>query len=271
MSNTRPTGTREWAASSVNVMSGCEHDCLYCYAKTTAKRYKTHEGPWNEAVVVPSLATKRFGKRKGTVMFPTTHDITPGNLEHCLPVLRRLLEAGNKVLIVSKPHPEVIGRIIAKLAEYKDQVLFRFTIGSMNDAILKFWEPGAPTFSERLDSLRFAHQQGWATSVSMEPMLDLEEDDIVACYEAVVPYVTDNVWLGKMNKVVERLKRNGIITADDPNPEVSAQAGLLMGSQSDERIKALYDRLKDCPHIRWKESVKAVVGIESPAEVGMDI
>ena len=31
---TRPaTGTREWAASNVNIQDGCEHDCLYCYAK----------------------------------------------------------------------------------------------------------------------------------------------------------------------------------------------------------------------------------------------
>jgi len=35
-----PTGTQEWAASNVNIQDGCEHDCLYCYAKIMAIRYK---------------------------------------------------------------------------------------------------------------------------------------------------------------------------------------------------------------------------------------
>lgn len=104
-------GTREWASSSVNVMSGCSHDCRYCYARTSASRFKTHPGDWTAEVVRPQAATKQFGKRSGTVMFPTQHDITPGNMEHTLPVQGRLLKAGNTVLVVMKPHPEVVRHV----------------------------------------------------------------------------------------------------------------------------------------------------------------
>lgn len=32
-------GTREWAAHNVNLQSGCEHDCLYCFAHGMSAQY----------------------------------------------------------------------------------------------------------------------------------------------------------------------------------------------------------------------------------------
>ena len=39
-------GTGEWAAGNVNIQNGCEHNCLYCYAKAMAIRFRrnTPEG-----------------------------------------------------------------------------------------------------------------------------------------------------------------------------------------------------------------------------------
>jgi DNA repair photolyase len=264
----RVNGTKEWAASNANVMLGCKHDCRYCYARASAVRFgRTVPELWLKEVVQPNLARKRFGKRQGTVMFPTTHDITMENMEHTLPVLGRLLKAGNKVLVVSKPQVQVIERIILDFDKYKDQVLFRFTIGSKNDEVLKLWEPGAPSFYERLSALGMAFWQGWKTSVSMEPMLDEDEDAIVACFNSVVPFVTDSVWLGKMNKAIERLQRNGF--GDDK--DLMAAALWLVESQNDQRILSLYDRLKSDPRVKWKESIKAVVGLALPTRVGLDV
>jgi len=262
------SGTREWASSSVNVMLGCEHDCRYCYARSSARRFgRVEPGQWADEVVQPKLLRKGFAKREGTVMFPTTHDITPDNLEHTGVILGRLLAKGNDVLVVSKPHLSVVTDLCQRFAEYKDQILFRFTIGSNYDRTLALWEPGAPTFSERLGALKHAYEQGFKTSVSMEPMLDLGEDYIVNTFRYVEPFVTDAVWLGKMNKATERLKRNGF--GKDITLMRAAEA--LVASQCDERIQLLYDRLKDEPKVKWKESIKAVVGIEIPTEAGLDV
>jgi DNA repair photolyase len=262
------TGTREWASSNVNVMLGCEHDCRYCYARSSARRFgRVEPGQWADEVVQPKLLRKGFSKRKGTVMFPTTHDITPANMEHTLLILGRLLAKGNDVLVVSKPHRLTVETMCAAYAAYKDQILFRFTIGSCNDDTLTLWEPGAPDFQERLGALKHAHRQGFKTSVSMEPMLDTQEERIVHTFRSVVPFVTDAVWLGKMNKATERLKRNGF--GDDVKLMRAAEA--LVESQRDERILALYARLKDEPRIKWKESIKSVVGIEIPTEAGLDV
>jgi DNA repair photolyase len=199
-------------------------------------------------------------------MFPTTHDITLGNMVHTLPVLRAMLEAGNKVLVVSKPHPVVIQTICSDFANFKDSILFRFTIGSANDETLRFWEPGAPSYIERVACLACAHATGFQTSVSMEPLLETDEDIIVALVEGLASYVTDSIWLGKMNKPIERLTQNGVYDA-----ETAKWTADLMASQSDERIKALYGRLKNHPKVKWKESIKAVVGLDLPTEAGLDL
>ena len=54
------------------------------------------------------------------------------------------------------------------------------------------------------------------------------------------------------------------------NETTEAAANALLASQSDDRIKALYGRLEDHPKVKWKESIKAVVGIDLPTEVGLD-
>jgi len=41
--------------------------------------------------------------------------------------------------------------------------------------------------------------------------------------------------------------------------------------QSDENIKSLYSRLKENPLIKWKESIKKVVGIPTTTVKGLDI
>ena len=137
-------------------------------------------------------------------MFPTSHDITPQFLEECVTVLRKLLAAGNEVLIVTKPHLECIERLCRELAAYKEKIVFRFTIGAMDDELLRFWEPGAPAFAERLAALKHAHEQGFRTSVSAEPMLDVPH--AVELYETLVPFVTDTIWFGKMNDVRKRVE-----------------------------------------------------------------
>ena len=256
------TGTREWAAHSHNCMAGCQHNCSYCYARAQDKRGVG----WTTETVLPP---KVIGKKSGTIMFPTQHDITRTNVTICAPVILQMLEAGNNVLLVSKPRLDVISYLdgAGGLSNFKSQILWRFTIGSMDEATLAFWEPGAPTFKERLLALTYAAWHGYQTSVSMEPMLDTREDDIIALVETLLPHVTDCIWLGKMNHVEERLKINGLWN----NYEVQAKALDLEASQTDERIWELFTRLKDNPKVKWKNSIKTVVGLELAKETGLDI
>jgi hypothetical protein len=41
--------------------------------------------------------------------------------------------------------------------------------------------------------------------------------------------------------------------------------------QSDKNIHLIYNQFKDNSKIKWKESIKKIVGIEIPEESGLDI
>jgi hypothetical protein len=188
-------------------------------------------------------------------MFPSSHDIRPSNFDACSKVIRSLLEAGNDLLIVSKPSLECIERLMLdlELEDYRERITFRFTIGASNPELLTFWEPGAPPFWERMESLRLAWEEGFKTSVSVEPMLEDPEHLIGFC----TPFVTDTIWLGRMNHAEARLKLNGA-------PESVLREGRrLMAEQSDSWCQELYGRWKGHPLVRFKDSIKRVVGIAS--------
>ena len=52
MSKKTVSGTKEWASTGVNVMTGCVHGCLYCYASASAFRFdRVKPGEWGNEFV----------------------------------------------------------------------------------------------------------------------------------------------------------------------------------------------------------------------------
>jgi hypothetical protein len=255
-------GTKEWSVASVNCITGCSHDCRYCYARynATARFHRMPADQWPAMHVRQQDVGKKSKLYQGTVMFPTTHDITPEVLRPCLTVLTNLLSVGNSVLVVSKPHLECIATISQECAVYKEQILFRFTIGADDDRVLAYWEPGAPNYQERLSSLRLAYRKGFRTSVSIEPMLD--SPNIFRHVANLSPLVTDSIWIGKLNNIRSRVRAE--------TDEDRAAVKLIEDGQTDDRIIGIYNSLGDFPLIRWKDSVKKIVGIVVMSEPGRD-
>jgi DNA repair photolyase len=152
---------------------------------------KTDED-WKVMVVREKDVRKSYHKREGRIMFPTSHDLVPSDPS---------LDAGNEVLVTTKPHLEAIKYMCETFEPQKAQVQFRFTITSASDKLLKFWEPGAPAFAERVASLEYAALSGYKTSVSIEPILDRTVAAIDDLYSRVESWCTESVWLGIMNHV----------------------------------------------------------------------
>lgn len=192
-------GTKEWADSNVNCFFGCSNNCRYCYAKLMAIRFKRKTND-NWKIMEPNQKAfnKKYFKRKGRIMFPTSHDITNESLTTCLIVLKKLLSSKNIVLITTKPSYDCIKSICNKFENYKRNIQFRFTITSIDNKILKFWEPKAPPFEERLKSLKYAFNKSYKTSVSIEPILD---NNLISLIKELNPYITESIWIGKMNYV----------------------------------------------------------------------
>lgn len=252
------TGTREWSEHSVNIQVGCENCCRYCYARHRAVHvYKYCEDEdWKEPRINQEKADRDYPTRKGVTMFPTTHDITDRNISECLCVINHLLDSGNKVLIVSKPRMSCIPVICESIKKnfpnfWQGRVTFRFTIGSVKDAVLYFWEPGAPGFLERHNCLRHAFDAGFATSVSCEPYLDAWPHYV---YEAVIDYLTGDFWLGMLRDFDKRVVTDGVTLAEN-----AIYVRPLKELQSTTAVRTFYNYMKDRPQVRFKDSVRKVI------------
>lgn len=246
------TGTREWAEINHNIQKGCSNGCLYCYARANALRYRTitDRKLWESEILNPVAVNKRWAKNKGVIMFPSAHDITPANLVPAITTLRNILAVGNSVLIVSKPRFECVNQLCDEFKQYRSQILFRFTIGSINPDVCAFWEPGAPGPDERITAACLAKEKGYQTSVSMEPMLE-GTDGAISTYYTVKPFATEDIWIGKMNKMRTRV--------DISNLQNLKAVERLERLQRDEEILRLVYALSDEPQVQWKDSIKAVI------------
>lgn len=143
-----------------------------------------------------------------------------------------LLEPGNDVLLTLKPHLSVVQHVCKEFTQYKEQIQFRFTITSMNEANLKQWEPGAPSFYERFKALEHAYLMGYKTSISIEPILDRDLDDLERLVKTLLPLVTESIWLGLMNHVKNRV---------------------IVDSRE------IHNRFKNVPLIRFKDSITNII------------
>ena len=258
----RVKGTQEWAVKNVNCCTGCSNACRYCYAQADAVRRKQVDpDQWKTVRIRTHDVLKKHSHYGGTVMFPTTHDILPENFYACIIVLENLLRAGNKVLVVSKPHYECISEICRYFRTYRNQILFRFTIGAVDNDILDFWEPGAPSYEERKACLELAFSKKFDTSVSCEPMLDYANIDLLVA--ELLPFVTNALWIGIMNETNRR------VVID--SPLVTQNLQKIMAGQTPENLLAIYYRHKDNLKIRWKDEIKKVVGLERHTVSGLDI
>ena len=251
---TTTSGTKEWRPNNENCIEGCSNDCKYCYGKKNAIRFgRRDSGTWK--IMRPNARSKHPVKfREGGVMFPTTHDLHIIHVDWWGPFLRQLLERGNDVLIVSKPEFEAIQWICDNCKEHKHQIEFRFTIGSIDDYVLKFWEPGAPGIKERFRALTYAFDHGYKTSVSMEPLLDKDPASLITL---IRPWVSETIWIGTMNHMRQ---------SDFTITELHWYSQMLE-INSKENMQKIWEANRDNKQIRWKDSVQKLLGISQTGEL----
>ena len=262
MKKTINIGTQEWSVKTVNCCTGCSHDCLYCYAKGMAIRFKqVTADQWPLERIRNKDVDRIYKKYDGQVMFPSSHDLTPGNIHACLTALRCLIVVGNRMLVVSKPHLECIKKFCEMFRPYRRRILLRFSIGACDDQVLSYWERNAPGYEERKQCLQYAYNADFRTSVSVEPMLDSANIDTLI--GELSPYVTHSIWLGTMNHLGRFGKVSDMVLQQAINK--------IKRGQTNSIIKSIYRRYKDNPMIRYKAEIKKIVGIPLAGKPGMDI
>jgi len=250
------SGTKEWADRNVNCIEGCHNNCRYCYAKMNAKRFgRMTDKTWANMHIRKTAVLKTYRKTPGRIMFPSSHDIFefPEFKEACFIVLRKLLESGNEVLVTTKPRLPVVRDIDTHFSTHREHLQFRFTITSVDDEVLAFWEPNASPFEERIECLRYAFSRNYKTSVSIEPFLDHNPKTLV---KAVIPYSTESVWLGVMNYI----PRNGIPLRD------GVHYSEIRRNYETRHLGEIYEDLRSLPKVRFKDSIRNRLGLDENGE-----
>ena len=190
-------------------------------------------------------------------MYPSTHDIIePVNMH--VTHISNMIKSGYLVLVVTKAKYSTIKQLANKLIANKNSILFRITIGSSNNDILKIWEPNASTFDNRLKTLKYLSKNGFKTSVSCEPILDI---NIYKVVESTLPYITENLWLGLPNKLRHRVSIN-----TENNETYMKLANNLIHTLNNDFVKLLYKRYSTNSKIKWNKSIKDIVGLDLPTK-----
>jgi hypothetical protein len=257
-------GTREWADENFNTHYACKHGCRYCYAWNEAyRRRRDYWEDWGEEMTRRPDWDKgwRFRGEGYTIMYPTTHDILPEIRGDAFLAIGKMLDAGINVLVVTKPHLEVIEGLTERFRGRRSgspRLTLRLTIGTDDDRELSFWEPGAPPFAERLECLKLAHREGFRTSVSMEPFFpaagcrgDPGAPEFAGVVERLLPYVRGTLWIGKMNHLPGGTQRGEPLTERQRSKVESLERFYRW-----DNISGLLECFHSDPRVRWKESIK---------------
>lgn len=233
----KKTGTLEWMPHSFNCVLGCANNCRYCYARRIKKDRFKQTQDWSKEILLDRMkeASKLY---KGGVMFPTAHDITAQNYEHCAKHLKELIGSGNKVLIVSKMCEYVARRFCIDFSP-SENIEFRLTMNCVDD----YWQQGSPYYMRTIGALVDLQESGFKTSISFEPML-CHPDYIVRklLRNDFVKRRLDSIWFG-------------CLTGYKLNPAIPEEKAILE-LYKPENLKRIYAQYKDDPKINFKESFR---------------
>ena len=183
---------------ALNPYVGCQHGCVYCYAKFM-KRFTGHREKWGEFVDVkinaPELLAHEVKKKRvGRVWISGVCDPyqpLEGRYmltKRCLDIL---VENGWPFTVQTKS-PLVL-RDIAALNKSNDTEV-GFTITTADEEVRKIFEPGAPPARKRIEALAKLHSKGIRTFAMIAPILPGAEGLASALQGKV-----DNVLLDRLN------------------------------------------------------------------------
>lgn len=159
----------------INPYTGCQHNCLYCYAHFM-KRFTGHHEPWGTFVDVkvnaPDLLNKEILKKKSDRVWVSGVCDPYQPLEAKYKLTRQCLEilAKNDWPVTVQTRSPLVLRDIDILKEGKNLEV-GFSVTTADESIRKLFEPNAPPIKERIRALDELHQAGIRTFAMIAPIL----------------------------------------------------------------------------------------------------
>jgi DNA repair photolyase len=192
---------------AVNCYAGCEHGCVYCYARFVTRF--SHPGePWGSFVDVKVnapdvLAREARRKRVGRVfMGSVCDDWQPREARYCLArqCLEILLRYRYPVTVLTKS--ALAERDLDLLTSLKDEVELGVTITTLDEGVRRLMEPGGSPSIERLGLLQEARRRGLRTYAFLGPLLpglSDNEESLTQLLKAVKDVGIDYFYVDRLN------------------------------------------------------------------------
>jgi DNA repair photolyase len=172
---------------SINIYRGCEHGCIYCFARPTHAFMGLSPGLDFEAKLTmkpdaPELLERELsapGYKPAVIAIGTNTDPYQP-IERRFGIMRRVLEVlercGHPVGIVTKSH--LVTRDIDILARMARRNLVRVgvSVTTMDAKLARLMEPRAPTPVRRLEALRELSDAGIPTTIMAAPVIPAIND-----------------------------------------------------------------------------------------------
>lgn len=177
---------------ALNPYVGCQHGCVYCYAKFM-KRFTGHMERWGEFVDVkinaPELLAHEVKRKKvGRVWISGVCDPYQP-LEKRYMITKRcldiLVENGWPFTVQTKSSLVLRDIEILKRA---NNIEVGFTITTADERIRRIFEPGSPPLGKRIEALANLHSEKIRTFVMVAPIL-LGAEGLVKALKGKVEYV----------------------------------------------------------------------------------
>jgi len=227
---------------AVNPYLGCEHGCVYCYARFMSRMGHAGE-EWGSFVDAKVNALERLRaevprRRRGVVLLSSVTDpYQPLERRYGLTrgALQILLEHQFPVLVQTKS--DLVLRDIDLLGRFDDCEV-GFTLTTIDDAVRRVFEPRASPVQARLAALRKLSEAGLETYAFLGPMLPyLSEEDLGDLLdelaECVGRVIVDrlNIKYGNLSSIRLALSRHY------PDLQPMFESALSTGSLYYERLK----------------------------------
>ncbi len=190
---------------SMNCYTGCQHGCIYCYARFM-QRFRPHPEPWGRFVDVKVNAAEALRKqlrraKPGGVFVSSACDAwqpVESRWKLTRECCRLLIEHGFKVNALTK------NALVLRDFDIFQPGLTRVgtTITTLDPKLAELWEPEASSVEERWGILKAAKQSGLETSVMFGPLLPYlsdGQDSIDALFERAAGADVDLIWVDAMN------------------------------------------------------------------------
>jgi DNA repair photolyase len=156
----------------VNIYVGCQLGCIYCYARCYIKNFDGPRCKANFERALESDIEKAIEMGLRELLVSVSNSTEPFQAleeehKHALYALRRLVENGFRIIILTKNPTKLLERPYLDAMDPK-KVIIEVTVPFLDG---RYFEPFAPSSKERIDAAGELAEAGFTVTIRIDPII----------------------------------------------------------------------------------------------------